>query len=129
MLSMPQAATTATDGELEFLRTAARAIAGLVPEDRSQGCLTLPLLMSASIASSGVDLYQACDRLLALRDSILQASSVDPASEPIPLVVGDRRQAVLSLAVYVDGLVSRAARAVAAARADIVERALATFGI
>lgn len=126
---MPQAATTPTNGELAFLRSAARAIAGLTPEDRSQGCLTLPLLMSASIASSGVDLHQACDGMLVLRDSILQASAVDPASEPIPLVVGDRRQAVLSLAVYVDGLVSRAARAVAAARDDVVERALAALGI
>jgi hypothetical protein len=126
---MPQAATRPTSGELEFIRQAARAIASLVPEDRTQGCLTLPLLVSASIASSGVDLYQACDGMLALRDSILQASAVDPASEPIPLVVGDRRQAVLSLAVYLDGLLTRAARAVAAARHDVAERALAALGL
>jgi hypothetical protein len=113
MLSMPQAAVTPEDGQLEFLRSAARAIAGLLPEDRSEGCLTLPLLMSASIASSGVDLRQACDGILALRSSILAASAVDPASEPIPL----------------DGLVSRAARAVASARHEVVERALATLPI
>jgi hypothetical protein len=126
---MLQLAATPEDGQLEFLRSAARAIAGLLPEDRSQGCLTLPLLMSASIASSGVDLRQACDGMLALRSSILAASAVDPAGEPTPLVVGDRRQAVLSLAVYLDGLVSRAARAVAGARHEVVERALAILGI
>ena len=110
--------------EVDFVREAAHAIAALTPDDRAPDCLTLPLVVSASMRRGRVDLDQACVGMLALRDGLLATSGVDKSVEPVPLVVGDRRRALLSLAAYLDGLVGRAARAASIGRREVVDRAL-----
>ncbi len=113
-----------TRDEHGFVREAAHAIAALTQADRAPDCLTLPLVVSASMRRGGVDLEQACAGMMALRDLVLSSSGVDLASEPVPLVVGDRGRALLSIAAYLDGLVGRAARAAATGRREVVDRAL-----
>jgi hypothetical protein len=111
--------------ERSFLREAALGVAGIVPEDLDQGNLTVPLGVSTWIVRSDIDLDQACHALLRLRDAFLAVSGLDRRSEPVPLLGGDRRTSVLTLAVYLDGLVDRGARRARITRHEVAEAALA----
>jgi hypothetical protein len=110
---------------VEFLREAALGVAGIIPEDLDPGNLTIPLGVSAWIVRSDVDLAEACDALLELRGAFLSVSGLDRASEPVPLLGGDRRTSVLTLAVYLDGLLDRGARLARTTRTELAEAALA----
>jgi len=108
-----------------FLREAALGVAGIIPEDLDPDNLTLPLGISAWIVRSDVDLAQACDAMMELRSAFLDASGLDRRSEPVPLLGADRRTSVLTLAVYLDGLMRRGARATRSTRTELAEAALA----
>lgn len=110
---------------VEFLREAALGVAGIIPEDLDPGNLTIPLGVSAWIVRSDVDLAEACDALLELRGAFLTVSGLDRRSEPVPLLGGDRRTSVLTLAVYLDGLLDRGARLARTTRTELAEAALA----
>jgi hypothetical protein len=107
-----------------FLREAALGVAGIIPEDLDPGNLTLPLGVSAWIVRSDVDLAQACQAMLALRSAFVRVSGLDQVSEPVPLLGGDRRTSVLTLAVYLDGLMDRGARLAGCSRTELAEAAL-----
>ncbi|MGH9016978.1 MAG: hypothetical protein ACRDY1_04435 [Acidimicrobiales bacterium] len=107
-----------------FLREAAHGVAGIVPEDLDPGILTLPLGVSAWIVRSDIDLADACEALLALRGAFLAASGLDRRSEPVPLLGGDRRTTVLTLAVYLNGLVERGSRTAGTTRTELADAAL-----
>lgn len=109
---------------VSFLRDAARGVAAIIPEDLDHGNLTLPLGVSAWIVRSDVDLAEACEALLELRSAFLAVSGLDRDSEPVPLLGGDRRTSVLTLAVYLDGLLGRAARRTGVTRTELAEAAL-----
>jgi hypothetical protein len=113
--------------EEAFARAAGETIAGLAPLDRREGSLTLALLLSACLRRCGLDsrLDRACAALMRLRASLLRTSELDAMSEPVPLVVGDRRHAVLSLSVYLDELVERASLSGGLGRTAVVGAALA----
>ena len=81
------------------------------------------------MARSAIGLDRACDVLLHLRAALLAVSALDQRSEPVPLVAGDRRQAVLTLAVYLDGLVGRACRLAGTTREELAEAALAHLDV
>jgi hypothetical protein len=110
----------------DFRRDVGDVIARLASADRAEGCLTPALLLSASLRRCGLDrdLEEACDELLVLRRALLQTAPLDAAHEPVPLVVGDRRQALLTLATYLDDLLDRAARAGGCRREEVVEAAV-----
>jgi hypothetical protein len=108
-----------------FLREAAFGVAAIIEEDLDPGILTLPLGVSTWIVRSDIDLAEACDAMLRLRAAFLTVSGLDQRSEPVPLMGGDRRTSVLTLAVYLDGLVERGARAARMARMELAEAALA----
>ena len=108
-----------------FLREAAHGVAGILPEDLELGILTVPLGVSTWMARSDVDLSQACDLLLELRSAFLSVSGLDQRTEPVPLLGGDRRTSVLTLAVYLDGLVERGARVSRSTRTELAQAALA----
>ncbi|HXQ61599.1 MAG TPA: hypothetical protein VN796_04645 [Acidimicrobiales bacterium] len=108
-----------------FLREAALGVAGIIPEDLDPVNLTIPLGISAWIVRSDVDLAQACDAMLELRSAFLAVSGLDRRSEPVPLLGADRRTSVLTLAVYLDGLVDRGARMTRSTRTELAEAALA----
>jgi hypothetical protein len=111
--------------ELDFAPVAARGIAVLAPEDLTRGNLTLELGLSLWMHRSGTDLGGVRADLLGVRAALLQASELDPTTEPVPLLAGEPRTAVLSLAIYLDGLVSRASRRCGLSRTEMVEAALA----
>ena len=110
----------------DFRRLAGDVIAQLLPVDRQEGCLTPALLLSASLRRCGLDrdLDVACDELLVLRKGLLATSPLDGAHEPVPLVVGDRSQALLNLTSYIDDLLDRIARAGERRREDVLAAAL-----
>ncbi len=104
-------ASRAPEGGETLARFARAVVAGLPrldPEDLGPGTLTLPLVVSAWMRDADLDTAGAGAALLAVREAVVAAASLDRASEPVPLMAGDRRRALLSLAVYVDGLVRRA---------------------
>jgi len=118
-------ATTRQSVPRSFLREAALGVAAIIPEDLDPGNLTIPLGVSAWIVRSDVDLAQACEAMLALRSAFLTVSGLDQRSEPVPLLGPDRRNSVLTLAVYLDNLMARGARAARATRGELAEAALA----
>ncbi len=107
-----------------FLREAALGVAGIIPEDLDPGNLTIPLGLSAWIVRNDVDLTDACAALLALRSAFLRVSGLDQRSEPVPLLGGDRRTSLLTLAVYLDGVLDRGSRRAGMTRTELAEAAL-----
>jgi hypothetical protein len=77
--------------------------------DRSDPRLTLRLLASAALAFTKLDDDQACAAVLALRQAIVDAGSINPRTEPVPLVLRDRRSALVNLIDYLDDLLDRVA--------------------
>ena len=55
---------------------------------------------------------------------MLRASGLDERTEPVPLLLADPVAATISLALYMDGLLQRAARTNATSRAEMARRAL-----
>ena len=108
-----------------FVHEALTGLAVLGPEDRTPGNLSLPLGLSLWIQRGGVGVNTACDVLLDLRTVLLSAAGLDARTEPVPLQLADPRAAAISIAVYVDGLLSRAARAAGTSRLEMAERAVA----
>jgi hypothetical protein len=108
-----------------FLRDAALGLATLEPEDLAPGVLTLPLALSTWIRRAGIGPVRACDGLMLLRSAFVGASGLDERSEPVPLRGSDSRTTVVNLAVYLDGLVGRGARAAHTTRVQLAEEALA----
>jgi hypothetical protein len=107
-----------------FLREAAIGVAGIIPEDLDPGNLTIPLGVSAWIVRGDVDLDQACEAMMGLRTAFLTVSGLDQRSEPVPLLGGDPRTSVLTLAVYLDGLLDRGTRLAGITRTELAEAAL-----
>jgi hypothetical protein len=113
---------------LEFAREAGLGLAQLGSCDLAEGNLSLVFALSAWLRFAGVGVPGACSGLLGLRRTLLEASSLDQHSEPIPLVAGDPRSALLSLATYVHGLIGRSARHAHKSTTSMVEEALALLG-
>ncbi len=119
-----QLAVESQSAEGRFLVEAAHGVAGMLPEDLDPGNLTIPFGVSVWIKRSDIDLAGACDAMLQLRSAFLTVSGLDQRSEPVPLLGGDRRTSALNLAVYLDGLVDRAARSAGTTRAELARAAL-----
>ena len=62
--------------------------------------------------------------VLDLRTALLAVPGLDAASEPVPLRVPDRVMFVLNLAVYLDGLLGRAARVLGVSRGEAADAAV-----
>ncbi|MHB1584708.1 MAG: hypothetical protein ACYCU7_09385 [Acidimicrobiales bacterium] len=107
-----------------FAPLVARGLASLDPDDLAEGNLTLQLDLSTWLRRSGLDLTDAVQAMLDVRDALVDVGRLDARTEPVPLLAGDARTAVLSLAIYLDGLVRRAAGAAGLSRRSVVEQAL-----
>jgi hypothetical protein len=110
--------------EGRFLREAALGVADMVPEDLEPGNLTIPFGVSVWIKRSDIDLGGACDVMLQLRSAFLSVSGLDQRTEPVPLLSGDRRAAVLNLTLYLDSLIERGSRAAGTTRSELAQAAL-----
>ena len=106
------------------MREAALGVAGIDPEDLETESLALPLGVSVWLSRSDIGVGHACDVLGRLRGAVLEVSGLDRRREPVPLVGGDPRHSIVTLAVYLDGLVGRAARAAGRSRRELAEAAL-----
>lgn len=111
-----------------FLPAAARVLAVLEPEALTGPDLSLELGLSLWMQRTGVGLLGARSALMSLRRALLQTSSLDRETEPVPILAGDPRTALLGLAVYVHGLIMRAAARARSTPRAVVETALAALG-
>jgi hypothetical protein len=84
-------------------------LAELGPVDPFSGDLSLELGVSVWLRTSGTPLLEARSRLLHIRELIIEACGLDPATEPVPLVGRSPRNDVLNLVGYVGDLLRRAA--------------------
>ncbi len=107
-----------------FVHEALLGLADLEPEDLTQGNLTVPLGLSLWMRRGRIRVETARDAMLELRAAVLRASGLDERTEPVPLLVADPVAATISLALYMDGLLQRAARMQATSREDMARRAL-----
>ena len=119
-------------GEQEALhRFACEAVHGLAelgPDDLGHGNLTLPLGVSVWMRRGKVGLDQARAAMFGLRRAVLVVSGLDDRTEPVPLVVADPVAATISLAVYLEGLLERAATTLGVSRRELAERVVAHLG-
>jgi hypothetical protein len=102
-----------------------RGIASLIPDDLCTGNLGLELGLSLWMHRADLALSDACSILLTVRDALVATSDLDPVHEPIPLLAGDDRTATLGLAIYLHGLVDRAASHTGRSRNAVAEAAIA----
>ena len=107
-----------------FVHEAMLGLADLEPEDLSHGNLTVPLGLSLWMRRGRIGVETARDAMLELRAAVLRASGLDERTEPVPLLVADPVAATVSLALYMDGLLQRAARTNATSRAEMARRVL-----
>lgn len=108
-----------------FVTEAVHGLATLDPEDLVPGNLTVALGLSLWMRRAGIGSRRARSALLTLRHALLEASGLDERTEPVPLVVADPGAAAISLAVYLEGLLRRAAATTHMARTEMAERAAA----
>jgi len=116
------------DGAREFARCAGLGLAGYEVCDLAGGNLTLIFALSAWLRSSRIGTLDACSSMLGLRGALLEASELDSPSEPVPLLAGDARNALISLSIYVHGLICRSANYSRRSPAALVEEALQLLG-
>jgi hypothetical protein len=104
-----------------------RGIATLIPDDLCTGNLGLELGLSLWMRRADLAVADACSILLTVRDALVATSELDPDHEPIPLLAGDDRTATLGLAIYLHGLVDRAACHTGRSRNAVAEEAVAAL--
>ncbi len=125
---MSRAATGTLRVELDLATLLARGLVTLDDEDLEEGNLTLELGVTLWMTRAGArHLGAVRAALFELRWALLRASELSDQEEPIPLMAGDERTAVLALAVYLRGLLHRAAASTALAPAAMAEEALAVI--
>jgi len=94
---------------IDFADEILHCIAHLCAAGPLEGSLGLCFGLSAWMKRYCVGLDETVDAILRLRSALVSVSGLDEASEPVPLRVTDRAVFVLNLAVYLDGLLGRAA--------------------
>jgi hypothetical protein len=93
-----------------FAAVASSGLATFGPPRPGGPDLALELGLSAWMRLAGVGTAEARAALLALREAVVGAAGLDPASEPVPFIGRDPRQDTLILAAYLCDLLIRAAR-------------------
>jgi hypothetical protein len=107
-----------------FAREAMLGLAVLEPDDLTPGNLTVRLGLSLWMRRGRLRVETARDAMLELRGALLEASGLDARTEPVPLLLADPVAAIISLALYLEGLLQRAARMTATSRVEVATRAL-----
>jgi len=92
-----------------FGRAVLWGLAELGPVEPSSGDLSLELGVSAWMRNHATSLEEARRMLLEMRERIMEAGSLDGATEPVPLVGRSPRSDVLTLISYVGQLLRRGA--------------------
>ncbi len=100
-------------------------LAELGPIEPFSGDLSLELGVSVWLRTSGTSLLEARGRLLFIRELIVEACGLDPATEPVPLIGRSPRTDVLNLAAYVGDLLRRGSAVSGRSVRGIAERVIA----
>jgi hypothetical protein len=96
----------------------------LIPSGQAGTDLACELGLSAWMRRTGTSLDAAPARLWAIRQAVIEAGGLDPATEPIPLGGRSPRLKVLSLVAYLGELVDRAATRLGCDRTEVIALAL-----
>ena len=108
----------------EFAGEVLRFLARVSDEGPIGVSLSLPFGLSASMRRHGLGLDETTSAIFALRGALLSIPGLDAASEPVPLRVPERVMFVLNLAVYLDGLLGRAAKVLGVSRGEAADVAV-----
>ncbi len=114
-----------SDSLLGFARSAGLGLTEFVPEDLLGGNLSLVFALSAWLRMNDIDISEGCAILFGLRRALVEVSGLDASSEPIPLMAGDSRTALVGLGAYMHGLIRRAAARARRPAQLVVEEAVA----
>ncbi len=109
---------------VDFARDVLHCIARLSGEAQVAGSLSLSFGLSAWMKRYRLGVDETISTVLRLRRALLSVSGLDAASEPVPLRVPDRVVFVLNLAVYLDGLLGRAAVALGVTPGEAADAAV-----
>ena len=109
---------------IDFASEVLHCVARLSGGGQVAASLSLSFGLSAWMKRFGLGLDETVDTILSLRTALLSVSGLDTASEPVPLRVADRVIFVLNLAVYLDGLLGRAARALGVSPGEAADAAV-----
>jgi len=108
----------------DFAREVLQCIARLPGEGQVTASLSLCFGLSAWMKRFGLGLDETVNTILNLRTALLSVSGLDAASEPVPLRVQDHVVFVLNLAVYLEGLLGRAAGTLGATPGETADAAV-----
>jgi len=106
---------------IEFAPALARGLLEFGPFDTE---LSLELGLSVWLHRSATSPEDARTAMLELRLAIVEASGLDPRSEPFPLIGRTAEKDLVNLAGYLGSLVSRAAGACGRQNGELVELAI-----
>ncbi len=109
---------------IDFASEVLHCVARLSGGGQVAASLSLSFGLSAWMKRFGLGLDETVDTILSLRTALLSVSGLDTASEPVPLRVADRVILVLNLAVYLEGLLGRAARALGVSPGEAADAAV-----
>ena len=109
---------------IDFASEVLHCVARLSGGEQVAASLSLSFGLSAWMKRFGLGLDETVDTILSLRTALLSVSGLDTASEPVPLRVADRVILVLNLAVYLEGLLGRAARALGVSPGEAADAAV-----
>jgi len=115
---------TTRESRADFAAEVVRFLAHLSDEGPVGVSLSLPFGLSATMRRHGLGLDETISAVESIRAALLSVSGLDTATEPVPLRVPDRVLFVLNLAVYLDGLLGRAARTLGVSRGEAADVAV-----
>jgi len=108
----------------EFARLLALEITEFEPEDLAPGSLAMKLTLSVCLRRCELDVAYSEIALDRLRRSLMEASGLSPAEEPLPLPFPDRTQRVVNACHYTYGLIARAAGRMGLSKVAAVEEGM-----
>lgn len=120
----PTVAALPVSLHLDLATLLARGLVSLDADDLGESNLTLELGLTLWMSRTGAGAAAVRSSLMNLRSALLRSSDLDETTEPVPLLAGDERTTVLSLAVYVHHLLQRAAASIRVSPADAADEAL-----
>jgi hypothetical protein len=113
---------------VEFAAELARGVADFREADLAHDALTVTFGLSAWMRRCSVGFEEAWAGVALLRAALLEVAGLDRTTEPVPLRAGDARTALVNMTVYLDGLVSRAARLTGSKRLEVIAGAVDLLG-
>jgi hypothetical protein len=99
------------------------------PDGADPASLAWPLGLNAYMRRHGAGPAEVVGILAALRVAVLEAGGLDPATEPRPLPVADLTVQAVNAAVYLAGLIRRAAVATGSGPDAVVDDALSHLAV